>query len=79
MLILNTVLRACRGSSREMHYQQDDAHNQNNMNKSAGYVKCEKSQQPKNNENCGDCCKHIHTSFAFEEQENSWFPFLRVG
>jgi hypothetical protein len=32
------------------------------MNESGGYVKCEKSQQPKNDQNCGDYPKHIFIS-----------------
>jgi len=37
-----------------MKHNQYQAHNQGNVNESGGYVKCEKSKQPKNNQNCGD-------------------------
>ena len=32
------------------------------MNESDGYVKCEKSKQPKNDQNCGDYPKHVFIS-----------------
>jgi hypothetical protein len=41
-------------ASREMHDEQYQAHNQGHMNERGAYVKREKSQQPKNDQNCGD-------------------------
>jgi hypothetical protein len=37
-----------------MQHQQYQADNQGCMDERGGYVKCEKSQQPKNNQNSGD-------------------------
>ncbi len=36
------------------------------MNKSGGHVKCKKSSQPKNNQNCGDYRKHVGYLLASE-------------
>jgi hypothetical protein len=41
-----------------MQHQQNQSHNQGGMNKSSGDVECKKSEQPKNNQNCGDNPKH---------------------
>jgi hypothetical protein len=38
------------------------------MNESSCYVKCEKPQQPENNENCGDDPKHLFFSLLL----NAW-------
>jgi hypothetical protein len=37
-----------------MEDEQYETHNEGDVNESTGNVECEKSQQPKNNENCGD-------------------------
>jgi hypothetical protein len=42
-----------------MHQKQYQAHDQGNVNESAGYVKREESKQPKNDQNCGDDPKHV--------------------
>jgi hypothetical protein len=46
-----------------MHHKYYDAQNQDNVNESVGYVKCEKPKQPKNDQNGGDYPKHIFISF----------------
>jgi hypothetical protein len=53
-LALASVLHAGCSATHEMKHNQYQAHNQGNVNESGGYVKCEKSKQPKNNQNCGD-------------------------
>jgi hypothetical protein len=45
-----------------MHQKQYQAHDKGNVNESAGDVKCEKSKQPKNDQNCGDDPKHVFIS-----------------
>jgi hypothetical protein len=52
MSVLNAI-------SQEMQHNQYQGHNQDNVNEIAGNVKCEKSKQPKNNQNCGDYSKHV--------------------
>jgi hypothetical protein len=42
-----------------MQHEQYQAHNQSNVNESAGYVKREKPKQPENDQNCGDYPKHV--------------------
>jgi len=37
-----------------MQHEQYQAHHQGNVNESRGYVEGEKSEQPQNNQNCGD-------------------------
>jgi hypothetical protein len=57
-----SVLHACCAAPQEMQHEQDQADNQGHMNKCGGYVKCKKSKQPKNNENCSDYPKHFFIS-----------------
>jgi hypothetical protein len=45
-----------------MQQKQDQADHQDNVNETCGYMKCEKSKQPENNQNRGDYPKH---SFSF--------------
>jgi hypothetical protein len=45
-----------------MQQEQYQTDNQHNVDESAGYVECEKSEQPKNNQNCGDYSKHVFIS-----------------
>jgi hypothetical protein len=45
-----------------MQYEQDQADDQGRVNEGGGYVKCEKSKQPKNNQNCSDYPKHVFIS-----------------
>jgi hypothetical protein len=42
-----------------VHHEQYQADHQGNMNESAGDVKCEKTKQPKNNQDGGNHSKHI--------------------
>jgi len=37
-----------------MEDEQYETDNEDEVNKSSGNVECEKPQQPKNNQNCGD-------------------------
>jgi len=37
-----------------MKDEQHETYDEGNVNEPSGNVKCEKSQQPKNNQNCGD-------------------------
>jgi len=53
-----------------MQNEQNEAHNEGNVNESSGNVKCEKSEQPKNNEDCGDQSKHVLSSFYFRVRAN---------
>jgi hypothetical protein len=61
-------LHAGCSASHEMHYEKDDARNQGNVDERGGNVKCKKSQQPKHNQNCGNCPKHVSAPcFRFRE------------
>jgi hypothetical protein len=42
-----------------MQHEQDQTHNQDDVNETSGYVKCEKPKQPENDQNCGDYPKHV--------------------
>jgi hypothetical protein len=42
-----------------MQHEQYQPYHQGNVNKSAGYVKCEEPKQPKNDQDCGDYPKHV--------------------
>jgi hypothetical protein len=52
-------LDACCTASQEMQHKQYQSHNQGDMNEGGGYVKCEKPEQPKNDQNCGYHPKHF--------------------
>jgi hypothetical protein len=52
-------LRADAIGSQEMYDEQNDTHNESNMNETAGNVKCEKSEQPKNDKNSCDDSEHV--------------------
>ena len=43
-----------RFSPQQMEEEKHDSYDQNEVNESSGNVKCEKSKQPKNNQNYGD-------------------------
>jgi len=45
-----------------MQHEQYQTDNQHNVDESAGYVECEKSEQPKNNQHCGNYTKHVFIS-----------------
>ena len=47
-------LRSGASASQEMKDEQHETYDEGNVNEPSGNVKCKKSQQPKNNENCGD-------------------------
>jgi hypothetical protein len=42
-----------------MQHEQYQPYHQCNVNERAGYVKCEKPKQPKNDQDCSDYPKHI--------------------
>jgi len=46
--------------------QHDDADDQQDVNEPAGNVKSQKTKQPENNQNGGDCSEHSVDSFVFE-------------
>jgi hypothetical protein len=58
------VSDACRPASHEMDQKQYHAHYQGHVNERAGDMKCEESEQPKNNQNCGDYSKHVFISYV---------------
>jgi hypothetical protein len=41
-----------------MQHKEYQGHNKCNVNESDGYMKCEKSKQPKTNQNCGEYPEH---------------------
>jgi hypothetical protein len=45
-----------------MQHEQYQPHNQYNVNESRGHVKCEISQQPKNDQNRGNYSEHVFIS-----------------
>jgi hypothetical protein len=75
---LASVLHACSAASQEMEHEQDQANNQGNVNESRGYMECEKSEQPKNNQNCGDYPKHVFISFSLSAGTSA-IPFSRTA
>jgi hypothetical protein len=46
-----------------MYGQEHDSHNEDNMDESRSNVKREKSEQPKNDQNCSEHPKHVFNSF----------------
>jgi hypothetical protein len=42
-----------------MQHEEYEPHNQENVNERSRYMKCEKTQQPKNNQNRSDYPKHF--------------------
>jgi hypothetical protein len=56
------VLDPCWAASQEMQDKEYQSHNQDNVNKSGGHVKCEEPEQPKNDQNCGEHPKHVFIS-----------------
>jgi hypothetical protein len=44
---------------KEVENEKDDAYGEHNVNETTGNVKCEKSEQPKYDQNCGDDSKHV--------------------
>jgi hypothetical protein len=45
-----------------MQQEQDQTDDQDNVDEACGYVKCEKSEQPENDEDRGDYAKHFFIS-----------------
>lgn len=58
-LFYGTDLRAGATWSQEVYDQQNDAHNEGNMNETAGYVKRDKPEQPKNDKNSRQDSEHV--------------------
>jgi hypothetical protein len=48
------------------------------VNESGGYVKCEKSKQPKNNQNCGDYPKHVFITLLLSAKTSA-ISFFRTA
>jgi hypothetical protein len=42
-----------------MQHKQDQTYDQRDVNECGGYMKCEKPEQPKNDQDCGNYPKHI--------------------
>src|SRR4029077_903078 len=59
VLEVASVLDSGGTASHEVQHKQDQADDQGRVNEGGGYVKCEKSKQPKNNQNCSDYPKHV--------------------
>lgn len=72
------VLRVCCTSSEEMEDEQDEADDEDDVDETGGYVECEKAEQPKNDENCGDDPKHVFISL-FPSARKSAFWLFRTG
>jgi len=51
--------------------QHDQADHQNDVNEAAGNVKCEKAQQPKNDQNRGDYPEHFLFLLASSRERDS--------
>jgi hypothetical protein len=47
-----------------MQQKQNQADDQNNVDEPGRDVKCEKSEKPKNDQNCGDYPKHVFISLC---------------
>jgi hypothetical protein len=54
--------RAGRAAAHEMQQEQDQGDDQDNVDETGGYVKCEKAEQPENDEDCCDYPKHVFIS-----------------
>jgi hypothetical protein len=50
-----------------MQHEQDQTHNQDDVNETGGYVKCEKPKQPENDQNCSDYPKHVYLRVSDHE------------
>ena len=46
-----------------MYGEEHDSHNEDDVDDSRSKVKCEKSEQPKNDQNCCEYPKHVFNSF----------------
>jgi hypothetical protein len=53
-----------------MEDQKHDTYNEDDVNESGRNVKCEKSEQPKNYQNCGNQSKHVFNSFYLKARES---------
>jgi len=51
--------RAWSSASHEMQNEQDQAHDEDDVNETGGYVECEEAEHPENDQNCGDDPKHV--------------------
>src|ERR1700680_491388 len=70
-------LDGCCSAPHEMEHKQDQAHNQGNVNDPGGYVKSEKSKQPKNDQHSSDYPKHfLSPRFRSSEHPRSCSPEL---
>jgi hypothetical protein len=67
-LVQASVLHSCCAAPQEMQHEQYQADNQSRVNESGGYVKCEKSKQPKNNQNCSNYPKHVFHLLVSERE-----------
>ena len=59
-------MRLCAGgtAAQKVEKQHDQADYQDDVNEAAGYVKSEKPNQPKNDQNCGDYPEHFLSLLA---------------
>jgi hypothetical protein len=54
-----------------MQHKEYQPHNEGDMDESSGHVKCEKSKQPKNNQNCGNYPKHVFISLRLRARTSA--------
>ena len=75
-LTMARVLYVCCPACNEMQDKQYQANHQGSVNESGGHVECEKSEQPKNDQNCGDYSKHFLISLRLTARASamSFFP-----
>jgi hypothetical protein len=63
-----------------MYGQKHDSHNQDDVDESRCNVKRKKSQQPKNDQNCGKYPKHVFSSFYRKVQPiRNQLPLCSTG
>lgn len=62
-----------------MQHEQYQAHNEGNVNESGGYVKCEESKQPKDDQDKSDYREHIFISLLLSAKNIRHFIFRKLG
>jgi hypothetical protein len=62
-----------------MQHEQYQAHNEGNVNESGGYVKCEESKQPKDDQDKSDYREHIFISLLLSGKNIRHFIFRKLG
>jgi len=62
--MLDSALYARCAACHEVQHKQYQPHYQSNVDETGGHVKCEKSEQPENNQNRGEHPKHVFLSLV---------------